>query len=179
MKGTGRRFVVDADVARGAADPARIQRGEAHDVRGLRMRDCLKALRDAEHIVVFSPAVMGEWREHQSPATRSWLARMTERRRVERVSEPGGDWIRTAIAETLQGGDAGVASKDAHLVALACDQDQRLLSGDGKAREKFVRLVPLPPLDHLHWVDPEWEAVRDWLLERAPDRPAWTLGTER
>lgn len=106
---------------------------------------------------------------------------MTERRLVDKVNpEPDAGWLEEVIYDELPDGDREVALKDRHLVATAtAEADDRLLSGDGKAREKFVRLVQAAErLGTLHWVDPSWEKVRRWLLNRAPDHHPWTLGAE-
>ena len=180
MKGTGRRIVVDADVGRAAANLRRAERGEPMDERALAFAQVLQAFYDARNVAVFSPALAKEWRKHArgGSAGHRWLLRLVERRLVIQLdTEPDGGELDDAIAEELSVGDQAVAKKDRHLVATALTAaDKRLLSGDGKAREKYVRLVPqVPALGDLHWVDPGWDGVRTWLLERAPDHLAWTL----
>ncbi len=94
------------------------------------------------------------------------------------AEEPDPTWIEDLAHEHLPAGDRKPALKDAHLVATATDAaDRRLLSGDGAARDKFARLAPRDArLQGLHWVDPSWDGVRQWLLQRAPPRAAWMLG---
>lgn len=179
MRGRGRALVVDADVARGAADPERASRGQVPDRRALAFRRCMGAIGDAGHTLVFGPRLWGEWRTHASHATRTWLTRMASRNLVVRLDdEPDDAWLVEAIHAGLPAHDRGVAKKDAHLVATAeLEADKRILSGDDRAREKYVRLVAVEPrLAPLHWVNPSSSGVRDWLLSRAPDRGGWTLG---
>ena len=68
-----------------------------------------------------------------------------------------------------------VIEKDRHLVALAHDPgDDRLLSNDRKARDKF-RQLPDARVSRIHWVSPSTEAQK-WLLNGAPDKAEWMLG---
>lgn len=179
MRGKGRRLVVDADVGRAAADQGRAERGQPIDERALRIALCLKAFYDAGHIAVFSPKLIAEWDRHvpRGSSGRRWLVRMLERRRVDRLREDlDAEWVEELIGENLTGGDAEVAREDKHLVSCAVEAaEYRLLSCDDKAREKYARLANDEDLARLHWVNPSWPTCKDWLLERAPDRPKWTL----
>ena len=181
MRGRGRRFVVDADIGRGAADLRRAERGERMESRALAFARSLEALYDARHVAVLSPALKIEWRKHarRGSSGHRWLVRMVERNLVVQLSsEPDAVWLEDIIRRGLPEGDRQVALKDRHLVATATGEaDDRLLSGDGKAREKYARLAQDEPnTGKLHWVDPAWSGVRSWLMARAPDDTRWTLG---
>jgi hypothetical protein len=103
---------------------------------------------------------------------------MRDRKRILVIPEPDASWLQDIIRARLQGGDYKTAEKDLHIVAIATTAaDQRLLSGDDKAREKYKRVAEEDPrLARLHWVNPfKQVGVRTWLLARAPERLDWTL----
>lgn len=181
MKGSGRRFVVDADVARGALDPAKVERGAPADPRALEASRALIALRKAKHTVVFSPSLSAEWAKHAPDPrfARRWLAQMVEARRVDVLpQEPDDAELSEAVGRELPQGDREVAEKDIHVVILALNHaDLRLLSNDGRAREKYARLVVAAPrLAPLHWVGPSEAGVAAWLTGHARDEPRFQLG---
>ena len=179
MRGSGRLIVVDADVGTGAADPARASAGHPVDPRALNLSQCLDAVIAARHTAVFSPALRKEWLGHAGRGALKWLGRMKDRGLLEWLSdEPDQTPFRAAIVQGLPEAERPAAEKDVHLVATAMiEADKRLLSCDGAARGKFCRVSLLhASMRGLHWVDPTWPDVRQWLLERAPDRDEWTLG---
>jgi hypothetical protein len=181
VRGSGRRFVVDADVARAALDPDKVERGAAVAPVALAAYRALNALHEAKHTVVFSPALTAEWARHapEPRFARRWLIRMVEARLVDRLAvEPEDAALQAAVSAGLAGGDRAVAEKDLHLVTVALNQaDQRLLSSDGRAREKYARLTAAEPrLAGLHWVAPADPEVVAWLRERAPDAAGRRLG---
>lgn len=176
----GKRLVVDADVGRAAANPARIERGEQVDARARQIRRCLAEVQDGGHTVVLCPTLRAEWDKHApaGSAGRAWLARMAERRLVLKVPQsPTDPSLDACIAERLPPDDQPVARKDLHLVTLALQHaDRRVLSLDARAREKFARLRD----DHaglggLYWAAPDTEAAEKWLRDGAKDDPAFRL----
>ena len=190
MKGSGRRLVVDADVGRGAADVARAERTGAVDPRARAFARCLDAVLQARHRLVMGPTLREEWRRHVTGncAGGRWLARMIERGLVVLLDrEPDADRVRDDARAHLPHEEIDAALKDPHLVAAAvAEGDRRVLSGDDRARDRYTRVAARASWPALHWVNPAWdvpgtgraaaEEVRAWLLERAPDRPEWTLG---
>lgn len=184
MKGAGRRFVVDADVARAAADPSQADRRRPLAPGAAHAGKSLKALRDARHTLVFCPALHAEWRRHAAAPrfAHRWLAQMLERRLIVQLNDDPDDApLQAVVAATLPPGDRDVAQKDLHIVNLALHHaDHRLLSLDKRAREKFSRLVEAQPaLADLHWAVPDTEAVVGWLLARAPESAAHKLSAHR
>lgn len=181
MRGSGRRFVVDADVARAALDPDKVERGAAVAPVARAAHQALKALREANHTVVFSPALSAEWAKHapEPRFARRWLTRMREARLVDMLpQEPEDPALQAVIDAELPAQDRPVAQKDLHLVVVALNHaDRRLLSADGRAREKYARLTSAEPrLAGLHWVAPADAGVVAWLRERAPDAGERQLG---
>lgn len=183
MRGRGRDFVVDADVARSADGAEAVERRDAADLSvAVARQRALDALLEARHRVVFSPRLHREWhpRSKRAPSrgARRWLARMVERRLLVRlVDEPSTAALDEAIDTHLAVDTRALAHKDAHLVAIACAHDRRIISGDGRARAQFARLAGCEGVEigDVHWVDPVEPDAVDWLRARAPDRPAWTL----
>ncbi len=181
MKGAGRRFVVDADVGQAAAHPDSVERGRPASPEALRITKALNALHRARHSVVFCPSLTAEWKKHAAEPRfgRRWLSRMVEARLVIHIADdPDPARLASAITEHLPVGDHAVARKDLHIVTLAVQHaDRRLLSCDGRAREKFKRLCAhVPELQTLHWAAPHQAEVFDWIMNRAPEEPAHALG---
>lgn len=186
MRGRGRDFVIDADVARATEDVdaiARLKRDDAtHATIAQARRAALDAIVDARHRAIFSPRLHGEWfrADGRSPSrgAKQWYARMFERRLIVRLdAEPATADLSDAIDAHLPADVCPLAHKDAHLVAIACASDHRILSGDDRARAQFARLAAQtgPPLTELHWLNPVEPEVVPWLLERAPDHPPYRL----
>ena len=90
----GKRLVVDADVGRAAADPARAERGERVDARALQIRRCLDRVRDSGHTVVLCPTLRAEWDKH-APAGSASAATISAAARRDMGN-------RTGIAATAQ-----------------------------------------------------------------------------
>lgn len=172
MKSPRRVLVIDADIAR-AAGPDPKERPWSDLAKAC--HDVLSAIRKCRgYRAAFDPALRAEWQKHQGGTGRAWFAQMLSARRLQLVRESSTQWVSDLI-QALPPADRPTAVKDRHIVALAHDPgDQRLLSGDGKARDKFAR-IPDDRLSEIHWVAPSDPAVR-WLLDGAPDRPEWTLG---
>jgi len=172
MKGPTRVLVIDADVARAAGcEPLDRPWPEV-------ARDSHQALEEirsvASYRVAFDRTLKLEWKKHAGKSATRWFAVMLGARRVEMVDQADDDWIK-ALIRHLPERDRPTASKDRHIVALACGCDQRLISSDRKAREKFARLTKHDSkLASLHWVCvcPE---TRRWLRDGSPDRGDFRL----
>ena len=75
---SGRRLVIDADVARSA--------GETKHPVSSACRQFLDAVTECRHRVVMTPEIQEEWRRHASRYTYRWLRRMFARRLVDRCT---------------------------------------------------------------------------------------------
>ena len=176
----GHRVVVDADVGRAAASADAAGRGASVSARALAMRATLHAFERSNLILVLSPTLRSEWREHVQKGTAGhrFLVSMAARRRVLRPPDDGdvAGVVRAAEA-TLPPKDAAVATKDAHVVAAAIAHgDRRIVSGDRAAREKFVRVAAAKPwLQSILWADAAEGSTATWLEEHAPASSAWRL----
>ena len=169
MKG-GRAVVVDADVARRARD-------QSPDADAAASAAALTELRRGPCRVAMSAALWEEWRRHKRRYATQWLAGMfAEKRIVRRGAVTASAAVRAAIA-TLPEEERPAAEKDLHLVELALDTDERVLSFDDKARRRFARLAPVArPLHPIHWVSPVSPGCAGWLAEGAPERDEARLG---
>lgn len=172
MKSPLRKFVVDADIAQAAGPDPQLRpwpviAKDAHDV--------LHAIREcAQYVILFDPTLLSEWRIHAGNTGTRWLADMASKGRIKRITSLNTEWIEPLIQE-LPAHDRPTATKDQHLVVLACDHgDRRVLSCDEKAREKFARLAEARELEGLHWAKPHAELV-SWLKDGAEDSEAYTL----
>ncbi len=176
MKTRSRIFVVDADIAR-AAGPDPKDRPWPDTAKAA--HDVLDALwRCRGFMVVFDPILRDEWREHAGRTADRWFARMLERRRIRRVSRATGAWLDPLIDAHLDPSEQRTARKDAHLVLLAhAPGDKRVLSNDRRAKRTFSR-IPDRRVQAIHWVEASEDACR-WLMDGAPDMPAWRLGHRR
>jgi hypothetical protein len=180
MRSPGRRLVVDADVGRAAADPAKIERGAPIDPRALQISKALRQIKEARHTVVFAPTLTAEWDKHapEPRAGRKWLGEMLTAGLVARHdADPEDPALARLVDERLPAPDQRVAQKDLHVVSLALVHgDRRVISLDGRAREKFARLKDgHPGLRQLHWSAPDTEAAALWLRDGAKDDPEFSL----
>ena len=174
MRSPAHVFVVDADVA-GAAGPDPKTRPwsdkarEAHDV--------LWALwRSSGFQVAMDVKLYGEWREHAGHTAKAWLAGMASKGRIRRLDrEAPTDWVVELVERHIPDeNDREVALKDTHLVALAHDPgDDRILSNDRAAREKFARISDAR-VARIHWAHASVDTVR-WLKDGAPANDALRL----
>jgi len=169
-----RTFVIDADIARSARAQPR-NRDKWPDAARAAL-DVLHALRSkSEYGAVFDGRLWREWDKHAGHAARRWRADMDSRNRLLLLQGPvNTSWIEEQIRCQLPADVQPIARKDAHLVALAAPKDRRrILSNDGRAREKFARINDTR-INRIHWVKAGEESVR-WLRQGAEERPEWWL----
>lgn len=168
------RLVVDASVARAAGIPNTESGG------GAAISAFLIRLREAGMGIVFSRALQAEWNTHQSRFSRTWRSSMVARKRLH-TSDLAEQIVLRQRIEALDNDRRcrNAMSKDAHLVELALQEDERIVSLDEEARGCFSTLVPThPPLGDVVWVNPTIPAheAGDWLDKGAPKRPELLLG---
>jgi hypothetical protein len=164
-------LVVDADIAC-AAGPDPKKRPWSDVAKAC--HDVLNAIWTCRgYRVAFDRTLRAEWKDHQGRTGRAWFVRMLSARRLEMVHDDTTQWVSDLI-QVLPARDRPTAMKDRHLVALAHDPgDKRLLSNDGRARDKF-RQLPDPRVSEIHWVASSTEAEK-WLIDGATDKPEWKL----
>jgi hypothetical protein len=117
------RLVIDTNIAQSA--------GSSDVPVSLYSRECLNAVRECEHIAVFTQQLLDEWGEHASLISRRWWRSMAARRRIERVEGEQFalhlDRACTCLAEEKWKEDL---RKDFHLVRAAIAADQTILSNE-------------------------------------------------
>lgn len=163
-----RKVVVDASVARSCSASQSPPAPECFVALG--------AIREGALLVSVSEELQAEWKRHASRYFVQWLRDMTSRRRVSvdalaRVAEIGGRLRRLAGAA-----EAEAVEKDAHLAAAGVEHAGRVLSLDGRMRDKLARIAtadaPWHELGLVHWADPSIDDSGElcaWLRANAPD----------
>lgn len=169
-----RKVVVDASVARSCSASQSPPAPECFVALG--------AIREGALLVSVSAELDAEWRRHASRFFWQWLRDMTSRRLVSvdalvRVQEIGGRLRRLANPA-----EAEAVEKDAHLAAAGVEHDGRVLSLDGRMRDKLARIATADARWHelglVHWADPsidDSDALCAWLRSNAPDEKARQL----
>ena len=162
-------IVVDTSVARAV--------GESGKQPAKACRDSLAAiLQDKHYHLAMNDTLKREWlkvREEGSPyASRfalAWLTDMESEQRVKMFTECR-DFIDQCIQASAQLA-ASAIQKDLHLVDLALQADQRVLSTDEKIVGHLRRLgARIPAICPILWVHPVDHDAPAWLAGGAPNR---------
>jgi hypothetical protein len=146
-------------------------------------RSFLKTMLEHEHRLVMTPAIMDEWRRHQSRYARAWLVQMFARRRVDRIPSDGrSDLHPTILSEVEIRGDGrclDAVRKDLILIDPALATDRLIVSLDETVRECFARAArSVGELRVLVWVCPANQAdgALEWLQAGAVSETHRRLG---
>jgi hypothetical protein len=94
-------------------------------------RECLNAVREHEHVAVFTQQLLDEWGDHASLFSRRWWKSMAARRRIENAE--GAEFVPhldRACACLTEGKWREDFRKDFHLVRAALAADQTILSNE-------------------------------------------------
>lgn len=153
---SGRRLVIDADVARSA--------GETKHPVSSACRQFLDAVTECRHRVVMTPEIQEEWRRHASRYTYRWLRRMFARRLVDRCTVATNDPLRQRVAGMLP------SAGDLHLLEAAVATDKLVASQDERARAAFrIMSGKIREIQIVVWVNPtrKEESPIDWLTSGA------------
>ena len=163
-------MVVDASVAQSSGNEG------ATDLTAQMCRKALLVIRDRQMSVVLSPAIIAEWKAHQSRFARLWLHEMYGRRRVVKVLPRSQEQLRREISKS-DPKSAQVMMKDLLLVEAALDSDKRILSRDAAARDCYQALAtPRRELRAIHWGTPTDPPCMVWLESGAPEEGSFRLG---
>jgi hypothetical protein len=117
------RLVIDTNIAQSA--------GSSDVPVSFYSRECLNAVREHEHVAVFTRQLLDEWGDHASLFSRRWWKSMAARRRIENVE--GAEFVIhldpacACLAEDKWKEDF---RKDFHLVKAALAADQTILSNE-------------------------------------------------
>lgn len=161
-----RYMVIDANVARSCADPARHETSEAC----LRLTNTLQG-RNCKVGVALTPALCAEWRKHASPAFAKWWANMESRRRIRMEDDRRVGDYRGHLGAIEDEGVRTAMEKDAHLVEISLVQHYPIASQDDKQRRYVAELASVYPLvGKVQWFNPVsmngWE---EWLATGCAD----------
>ncbi len=169
-------IVVDTSVARAV--------GESGKQPAKACRDSLAAiLQDKHYRLAMNDTLKREWlkereegeegEESSSYASRfalAWLTGMEQEGRVKTFSERK-DFINQCIQASASLAAASAIQKDLHLVDLALQADQRVLSTDKKIVGHLRRLgARVPEVCPILWVHPVDHDAPAWLAGGAPAR---------
>ena len=153
------RLVIDANIALSA--------GSSDVPMSLYSRKCLMAVRDREHVAVFSQQLLEEWKEHASLVSRRWWKSMAARRRIEKVEgeefAPHLDRACACLSEDKWKEDL---RKDFHLVRAALAADQTILSNESNFPEYLaIAAHTVNVLSALYYGNPatEGEPCIEWI----------------
>ena len=136
--------VVDACIARSVGT----SEGIASLCDGL-----LTAILNSTISVHMCPTMEDEWFRHMNPISRTWYLAMVQRRRMFFEPVPANQPVRQAINSLHEGHNhKTLMTKDLHLVEAAFAKDNRILSGDGRARHGYhVLSQSCPNLRTILW----------------------------
>lgn len=165
-----RKFVIDTSIAKSAGGE------EATHPTPTHCREFLKAIRENNYFLVFTPDIAEEWHKHRSKFTHKWLTSMYARRLV--ANEP------VAVAElvALRQKTLNCCStekireavdKDWRLVEAALNCDKTIASLDDTMRGYLQNVAQtISQLQPLFWANPHFQhqAVMNWLENGATDR---------
>lgn len=127
-----------------------------------------------------SPMLKEEWDRHKSRYATRWLSAMAARGAFRYVHEPWADVADYRDAVDAQSDTARrELIRDEHVVALAMQTSQRVLSQD-RRQARYLRALlshPSTPeaLSGLHWVAPDLPRAIDWIGEGMPDDDSMKL----
>lgn len=167
-----RAIVIDACIAKSA--------GKTDHPISKSCRDFLENTLRICHRVVTTPASIKEWKKHQSRFSLTWLASMTSKGKVIRLSTTDMPSLEKEI-EDLPFTDKSLRAilKDLHLVEAALATDNVVASMDDIARNLFHQAAkPVKELRKVTWVNPtkETEQGINWLKSGARPEKKRRLG---
>lgn len=176
MSGPQNHILVDANIAKSAADPARHPTSSAclRLARHLQAKDCPTG-------AAMTPALMAEWRKHASRTMVAWLASMESRSRLRHFEDKVVRDLRAAVDAVADAGIRAAMLKDIHLSEAAIQNGVPVASQDDKQRKFLASLAGQYPLAaKVQWMNPveemeEWEA---WVLAGCADRNVYRCETK-
>jgi hypothetical protein len=161
----GKRLVVDACVARSAGISSEAP-------QSTHSREALVAIRqNVDHRLVFNTALRIEWLDHGSKLASTFFTYMTQKRRVDYVSDDSFAGVLRGCAHQFDVPEAKEAFvKDRHVVAAALMTDRTIISNEARLRAQLVQLADQNGvIAEIMWSNPvvEGNACVEWLLDGA------------
>jgi hypothetical protein len=129
-----RRYIlIDANIARSCADPAR------HETSSACLSLLLRVARKGSSVdLAVSPLLQEEWINHASKYFIKWYASMTSRGRVKSFADKRVNDYRDVISNVADDGVRQALIKDAHVVELALIHHFPVASQDDR-QARYVR----------------------------------------
>lgn len=168
MTGPRSYILVDANIAKSAADPAR----HPTTIACLRLARALEA-RSCRTGAAMTPALQEEWKRHASRTMVAWLASMESRGRVRREADRRVNDLRAAVTDIKDGGVRAAIQKDIHLSEAAIYHGFPVASQDDRQRKFLAQLSTQYALaGQVQWINPvtDPDAWEDWLVEGCIER---------
>lgn len=167
MPQRGKQIVVDTDIASSASNVQKLEK------RPKQCCDFLIAIKDNNHFIVITDAILEEWKRHRSHFTSTWLTSMYARKLVRIVEVPTDEQLRLKVEQSARDdGKRQAMLKDVHLVEAAMHADKIVASLDETVRLCFHETAAtVVVLKHIVWVNPckDEEQAIEW-LERGAER---------
>jgi hypothetical protein len=165
--------VIDASIAQAAGGQDAVFPTSKH------CRDFLQAvLRICNH-VVFTSAILTEWKNHSSNSTRKWRRSMVAHKKVDNVDDSVDENLKSKILRTADSDkDRNAMEKDFHLLDAALKADKIVISLDNTVFRLFaVAGGTVGEIREVSWVNPAETPglVIKWLENGTPQVEAHKL----
>lgn len=174
MTGPSTHILVDANIARSAADPARhpVSRSCYALASLLRQKDCRTGL-------AMTPALLEEWRTHASRTMTAWLVEMEQRGRVRRKRDRRVQDLRVAVSHVSAVGVRDALAKDIHISEAAILNGYPVASRDDRQKGFLAELSRTYALaGRVQWMNPVSDlGWSEWVQSGCSDNEAFQIGT--
>lgn len=172
MKKSNKAMVIDTSVARSA--------GESEHPVSKMSREFLFTFLESDNLLVTTPEIHAEWRNHRSVLAQKWLATMIAKKRRIQLKDVIQHELRSQLPQACSDPDKLKAmEKDLLLVEAALKTDRCVISSDNKVRRYLGEVCEqISVLRGICWVNPivEEEAACEWLCEGAKPEKHRMLG---
>jgi predicted nucleic acid-binding protein len=174
-------IVVDADIMRAA--------GVSEKPNAANARMILESIQQCGHYIVMAKPINDEYKRHQSKFAGRWKNQMISQMRAKFVHYKENPTLRALLIQALpDDNDAAEAAviKDAHLLEVALEHGQRIVSKDKKAKNNFQHACAIKgdhrsllwadatekPTEVIEWIKNGCTEQNEWRLCPAPPKPA-------
>lgn len=173
MKFDAKDVVIDADIARSA--------GTTEHPVSKNSRTVLHVIIKSDMSIVFCPILLEEWKKHRSKFAALWLSSMIARKKFLLISP------KSVVSVDIESSDIDedrktIARKDAHVVDIAINSSNLILSNDTAARNVFCSLaLQTTSLSQLNWIIPRHDAnlFEKIVLNRDYMHPTWLISAKK
>jgi len=174
-------IVVDADIMRAA--------GLSEKPTATHARMILESIQHRGHSIVIAKPLNDEYKRHQSQFAERWKSQMVSNKRVKFTQYEDNPALRKLLIQSLPADNVAAEAaveKDAHLLEIALQHGQRIVSKDKKAKKYFQHSCVVKgdhrlllwadatekPLEVIEWIGNGCADQNHWRLCPAPKKPA-------